>query len=363
LAAIIALLKALARALRRELRTFLSFKLNNLFLLAALIAYSAIVSGLKPWAATPFFLLLGSLMLFPMSSDPLARIPASRLALWPLSTRQRVALRLASVGLSPILWITLAFLALTRRFAIALLFLIVALTAQGLAAIGTRAAAFKPNLDPLRHVPRFPGRLGGLIRLNLRQLLSVLDFYAALLLAISAAAWRWFGAKADPEGFAPLAMLIALTLSTGTQASFGLDSDAGLTRYALLPLRGWQVLIAKDAAFFSLLLVLILPLGARAALGSGLTFGMMAIALGRYPSLILQPAQHRWRFAAGDFRFGAAQIILGSSMGFAQFRISNWFLIAACAVYLISLLAGAWYWDRVNRPENLLDGSRHPEPT
>ena len=353
MAAIIVLLKALARALHRELRTFFSFKLNNLFLLSALMAYTAIVSNMKPWAAVPFFLLLGLLMLFPMSSDPLAKIPPSRLSLWPLSGGQRFALRMTSLALSPILWITLAFLLFSGQMAVAIVFLVVALTAQGLAAIGMRAAALKPNLYPLRHLPRLPGRLGGLIRLNLRQLLSVLDFYATLVLAISAAAYRWFDAKADPEGFAPLAMLIALTLSTATQSSFSLDSDSGLTRYSLLPLRGWQVLAAKDAAFFAVLLVLILPLagGSTAALRAGLTFGFMAVALGRYPSLVLQPAQHRWRFTSGDFRFGALQIILGSSMGFAEFRLSGWFLPAAFAAYLVSLLAGARYWDWMNRPE------------
>lgn len=346
MAALFALLKALARAQRRELRTFLSFKLNNLFLFAALLAYSAIVSNMKPWAAAPFFCLLAFLMLFPMSSDPLAKIPRSRMALWPLSARQRLALRLASLALSPVLWIALAFLLFSGRFVFAFLFLVIALSAQGVAAISARVAAARPNLYPLRHVPRFPGKLGGLLRLNLRQLLSVLDFYAALLLAISATAWRWLSASANPEAFAPLAMLVALTVSTGAQASFGLDSDSGLTRYALLPLRGWQVLIAKDAAFFIVLLALILPLGSRAALGSGLTFGLMAVALGRYPSLVLQPEQQRWRFTSGDFRFGALQIVVGSSMGFAQSRMSNWFLIAAGAAYVISLLGGAWYWER-----------------
>jgi hypothetical protein len=262
---------------------------------------------------------------------------------------------LTSLALSPILWITLAFLLFSSRFAVAILFLVVALTAQGLAAIGARAAALRPSLYPLRHLPRLPGRLGGLIRLNLRQILSVLDFYAALVLAISAAAYRWLDAAADPEAFAPLAMLIALTLSTCTQSSFGLDSDSGLTRYSLLPLRGWQVLIAKDASFFTVLLVLILPLtgGSGAALSAGLTFSFMTVALGRYPSLVMQLRQQRWRFTSGDFRFGALQIILGSSMGFAEFRLSGWYLPAAIAAYLVSLLAGAWYWDWMNRPESV----------
>jgi len=350
LAALTLLLKTLARVVRRELRSFLSVGLNNFFLLAALMAYSAIVNGMAPWDSVPFFLLLSVLMLFPVSSDPLAKIPPSRLELWPFSTRERVALRVISFTASPILWIALALLVLSRRFALALLFLAIALPIQALTALATRATRSLPSLQPLRHIPRLPGRTGGLIRHNLRQLASVLDFYAALIMAISAAAYRWFDPKADPRGFAPLAMLIALVLSTPAQSSFGLESDSGLTRYALFPLQGWRVLLAKDAAFLIVTLILILPLWDIHAVGAAATFTFVAITLGRYPSLVLQPPQLRWRFASGNFRFSIAQLVLGATIGFAQIRTTPSLLPATCAAWLISLAAGARYWDKLHRP-------------
>lgn len=350
MAALTLLLRTLARAVRRELRSFLSVGLNNFFLLAALMAYSAIVSGMAPWDSVPFFLLLSVLMLFPMSSDPMAKIPPSRLELWPFTTRERIALRVISFAVSPILWIAVALLVLSRRFILALLFLVVAIIIQIIAAVAVRAARSLPALQPLRRIPRIPGRTGGLIRHNLRQLASILDFYAAFIMALSAAAYRWFDPKANPAGFAPLAILLALVMSTPSQSSFGLESDSGLTRYALFPLKGWRVLLAKDAALLIIILALVLPLWDIRALGAATTFTFTAIALGRYPSLVLQPPQLRWRFASGDFRFGAAQMILGATLSFAQIRTTPSLLIAAFAAYLISLVTGARYWDKLHRP-------------
>ncbi len=66
----------------------------------ALLVVGTSESGLPPWSAYPFFILMALPLLFPLSSDPLEKIPAERLASWPLSRRQRTALRLASLVLS-----------------------------------------------------------------------------------------------------------------------------------------------------------------------------------------------------------------------------------------------------------------------
>ena len=252
------------------------------------MAYSAIVSGMAPLGFPPFLpssrrtdavphVVRSTGEDSPQPSGTLAlhHPPARRLAPHQLRGQPHPLDRPRSPA--------------PRRFALALLFLAVALTIQAIAALATRAARSLPTLHPLRHIPRFPGRTGGLIRHNLRQLASVLDFYAALVIAISAAVYRWFDPKADPVGFAPLAVLIALVLSTVAQSSFGLESDSGLTRYALLPLQGWQVLLSKDAAFLIVTLTLILPLWDIHAAGAGLTFTFIAITLGRYPSLYATP--------------------------------------------------------------------------
>jgi hypothetical protein len=343
LAALTSILKALVRAERRELGTFLSVRLNNLFLFAALLAYSSLVSHMKPAAAMPFFLLLGLLMLFPMSSDPLGRAPASRMASWPLTAQQRWWLRMAALGMNPLLWIALVILAATRQVLAALLFLAVAMGARTLSLLGGRITRLMPASDPLRYIPQFPGKLGGLVRLSLRQILSVLDFYAALALAVGAIAYRWRSTHPEPDAFPFLAMLVALALSTYAQCQFGLDS--GLSRYLLFPLRGWQVLLAKDVAFLLVLSCLVAPLN----LGTGLTFGLAALAVGRWPSLARRLPQHRWRFTAGEVRFTVLQVVAATAFAVKESRSGPWFLLAAFVLYLVSLLLGGLYWEHMRR--------------
>ena len=46
-------------------------------------------------------------MFFPLSSDPLEKVPADRRKLWPLNRRDWLAVRIASLFLSPVVWIAL----------------------------------------------------------------------------------------------------------------------------------------------------------------------------------------------------------------------------------------------------------------
>jgi hypothetical protein len=342
LAAITAILKALRRVIKRDLQTIQSIKLNNFFLFAVLLTYSSLASQRAPWGAAPFLVLLGLLLLFPLSSDPLSKIPPVRLALWPLTRRDRRILRLASFGVSPALWLAVLILLLTSSVAIALLFLAVVVGVHSLSALGGLVVRRAPLFNLQRYVPQLPGRLGGMIRNNVRQMLSVLDLYVALTLSIAANAYRWLSPHPEPAAFPIMAVLVALALSTYPQCLFGLDSDSALARYRLLPLRGWQILLAKDAAYLAILLMLVLPLSP----GAGMTFGLAALAIGRYPSLALYSPQHRWRFTSGDFRFGVLQMLAGTGLGLAEHQIGEWFLLAAAVGYAASLYIGGRHWDR-----------------
>jgi hypothetical protein len=177
---VFAILKALSRAVKRDLATFESVKVNNFFLFVALLMYGALESGVKPASAEPFLLFLGFLLLFPLSSDPLDRIPPLRLASWPLTRGQRFALRLVSLGLSPVLWLTLAIMLLAAPL-LALFFLALAVGIQGLIVLCGRLTARVPVWNPQRHIPQLPGRLGGMIRNHVREMLSLLDPYLAAL--------------------------------------------------------------------------------------------------------------------------------------------------------------------------------------
>ena len=99
---------------------------------------------------------------------------------------------------------------------------------------------------------------------------------------------------------------MGIALSTWAQSGTDLDS----TRYRLLPLAPWRILLARDSAYLLVQIVLTLALSPVA----GLTFGMTALAIGRYPSLGSRLHQERWRFASGRVPFGAAQMILGAAL-------------------------------------------------
>jgi hypothetical protein len=149
----------------------------------------------------------------------------------------------------------------------------------------------------------------------------------------------------EPRALPIMAFLVGLALSTYAQCLFGLDSASGLTRYHLLPLRGWQILLAKDIAFLGILFVLVLPLSP----GAGLAFGLVAVVVGRYPSVAFRLPQKRWRFTSGDFRFGILQMVLATALGFAVHENGKWFFVAIAAAYMVSLCGGGWLWEREHR--------------
>src|SRR5205823_12599907 len=106
--------------------------------------------------------------------------------------------------------------------------------------------------------PNLPGPLNHLVRKNLREILSTLDFYCALILSLSAAGLRAAGAAMPADAFMAMALLVVLALASYAQCLFGLDGEGGLGRYGLLPLKGWRMLAAKDAAFLLVALALTL---------------------------------------------------------------------------------------------------------
>ena len=165
MAGIASVLRALGRAVWRDLRTLQSIMGNN-FCLFVLLLMQQVESALF------FLLILGLLLLFPLSADPLRKIPADRLMLWPLSPKQRLALRFTSVTLSPVAWITVGLLVKTQRLAVAVQFLAAAAIVQALVALGGRWRRKRRASMFCAGFPRPPGMLGGLIRKDLRQMLT-----------------------------------------------------------------------------------------------------------------------------------------------------------------------------------------------
>ena len=180
---------------------------------------------------------------------------------------------------------------------------------------------------------------------NAREMLSLLDPYLAILLSAAGCAYRLLNAHPDPAAFPILAFLVSLALSTYAQCLFGLDSASGVSRYRLLPLRGWQILAAKDIAFLAILFVLVLPLSP----GPGLTFGLVALAVGHFPSVGSHRPQRRWRFSSGRLVFGVVQVVGGAMLGGAESQQGPWFLLAAAAACGLSLWRCGRTWERAGR--------------
>lgn len=324
-----AILSALWTAVRRDAKTMGSFTGNNLFSVSVLflaLADRGVFLSLN--------VLIGLVLFFPLSTDPLRKIPPQRLAMWPISSGERWLLRLASPWLNPMTWI-LAILVLRRSVTMGLWAVIAGLFAIGFV---VPSLPWVQRLGAWRRLPHFPGPLDQLIRKNLREMLSTLDFYCGLLLSLGALIFRAKGTL-PRDAFFPLTMLVMLTLSSYAQSLFGLDGDGGLTRYRLLPLPGWQILAAKDAAFLLVSVVLCLPLSPL----PGLAAALMALAIGHAASINERSEQTRWRFSTGvSFGSGIVQVLIMALMAAATVYVSPFMLAACIAIYIWS----TWWYGR-----------------
>lgn len=322
-----AVLKWLARAAKRNRKTF-SFRGNNIFYTAI-----ALMFMLDPALAGILIVIMGVIVLLPMSSDPLRAIPPSRNGLWPLEASERRLLRFLSPFLNPMTWLVLG-LAIWKRVSWGLVAF-----AGGTVLTGFFLSARSPGRGNFwRLLPRFPSPLNQMIRKNLREMLSTLDFVTGVLIAVAAAGWRAAG-MLPKEAFFPFTFVAMLAISTCALSLFGLDGAPGLRRYSLLPVRGWQVLLAKDVAFIAIALLIALPLYIPGALAAAL----IALAVGHRASIQQMTPQHRWRFQTGpSFGDAITQIVTMTMAGAAVAYSSALFLAPCVAIWAISV----WWFGR-----------------
>jgi len=317
-------LAALATIGGRERKTFRSIASNNFFLITVIFLRQ---SGI-------FLYLIGAVVvLFPLSADPLRKIPPERLALWPLTRGERRKLRFLSPWINPLTWILAAFAAWAVKHS-------ESWTAFVAAAVLFGVGFFVPHVsgEPrfLRWIPPIGGQL---VRKNLREILLTLDFYLALVLSIAGLTYRLLMPQLPDEAVMVMTLLIVLAMSSYAQCLFGLESVAGLTRYQLLPIPGWRVIAQKDAAFLLVIVVLTTPLSPL----TGLAAGLAALTLGHAASVTERREQTRWRFSSGaSFGHGFTQVIAMMGAGVTAYRISPLILIpcfAGCA-------GSAWWLGR-----------------
>jgi hypothetical protein len=287
--------------------------------------------------AVGFLYLLGALVvLFPLSTDPLRKIPPERLAIWPLSAVEHRRLRLLTPWLNPVTWglAALAIWALRHTESFSLLAL-----AAGLFAIGFFVPSVSGEPVFLRWIPAPGGAFVQLVRKSLREMMLTLDFYLALLLGVSALAYRLYVPAFPEEGRMVMTLLIVLALSSYAQCLFGLESKGGLTRYRLMPIEGWEILAAKDVAYLLVILVVTAPLSAI----TGLAAGLAALAVGHAASLQEGREQTRWRFSSGaSFNNGVTQVLAIAGAGVTAYRITPLILLPC----VLACAGSAWWYGR-----------------
>ncbi len=309
-------LRALWKALRREQESLLKFPANNLYYAAI-----AFLVMLDPAVMMFVAIVAGVVLFFPLSTDPLRRIPASRFQLWPLEPRERRLLRMLSPWLNPMTWIVAGF-ALWRGVSLGLGALVAALFLVGFLSpklgLSGRGRSWALPLP-------FPGPLAELIRKDLRSLVRTLDFYCALIVGGAAAAYRIAGLL-PADAYLPGTLLAMLCISTCAQTLFGLDGRAGLTRYRLLPIPGWQILLAKDVAFILVSVAFTLALSPLA----GFAAALAALAAARYPAIRERRAQLRWRLQSGTSFGGALTQILAMVGAASAVHLYSPLLLAPC---------------------------------
>jgi hypothetical protein len=145
----LAILRALALAYRRDWTAFQSLAGNNFFLITVFLLRQA---------GAFVYLIIGLVLLFPLSTDPLRKIPASRLALWPLERRERWLLRAVSPWINPLTWVIAALAVWTarRNVTLGLWALVAGLFAAGFALSSLPAGT---SQGMWRRVPEFRGPL------------------------------------------------------------------------------------------------------------------------------------------------------------------------------------------------------------
>jgi hypothetical protein len=162
-------------------------------------------------------------------------------------------------------------------------------------------------------------------------------------LSLAAAGYRLFSTRVDSEAFFGVSVLVVLALSTIAQALLALDGPSGFVRYQLMPLRGWQVLLAKDLPLLGIAVLFTASLSPLTALSSMLA----ALAVGHHPSVVKPRQQRRWRFASGaGIELSILQIVLMIGAGTVVHRVNALLIGVAALAWLASLVFYGYVLER-----------------
>jgi len=198
----------------------------------------------------------------------------------------------------------------------------------------------------------FPGRFGGLLRKEQYELRKLVDVWPGLLLVLAVSAMSLFN-PLSPAVRQSVIVLVFVMDTNMIMNGFGLDTSAGLTRYAILPLRGKEVLLVKNLGLTLLVAAQLAPLIAIAVWRSGpLEAGVEAVvaailllshlAWGNLVSVTEPFKMQFYRMASsGSPLTSMAGSTIGSAPGvlvlFLLYSESRWFVAAPPSILLLTL--------------------------
>lgn len=342
MAQILALLFLLKKLALKELSSVSSVGFNN-FLFWILFIVTAANERPKAafWSTLLFQIVLLAPLVVTVSVDTQHRLPPERVATWPLTGTQRLLLSSVSFAFNPLFIVLFLGYLFWMGLAAGVFFLLLALIVHG-AVYAVGRLPFELRTPAGLNISRAPVRVSGIAQEMWLELQGTLDFWVALLIAVGGTLYRLFGRAPESEAFTVLSLLVGIAMSTIAQRMLCLDEGRALLRYRLLPIAGWKLLVTQDMTFLIPLAVMVSLLSLR----TGVAFGLVAIAVGRYPSLRQRANQRRWRFVGGDPRFGVAQVLLGGLAGIGAARTGLWVLAVAFSIYLVSIFWGEFLWKR-----------------
>lgn len=322
------LLISIWKADRRNRKSLASFSSNNLFYLGMALLLFSDRSG-----ALFFFVIIGVLLFLPAAADPLRSVPSERLALWPIPSRQHGLMRVITPWFNPLSWLLVALL-IWRGVTVGLWAILAGGFALGFVGPSRLLSGKRFRAFP---APALGGSLSLLVRKNVRQLFSTLDVYAGGIMALLATGFRAAGRMPD-EAMLPATLLSLLLMSTGAQSLFGLDGG-GLVRYRLMPLRGWQILVAKGTGFGVIGVLITLGLAPVA----GFCAVCMMLAVGHFASVVHPRPERAWTLQTSpSLGSSLVQIAAMIAAGIGASRLP-WVAVPVC---VLAYALSTWIFGR-----------------
>jgi len=218
------------------------------------------------------------------------------------------------------------------------------------------AGATRSSVRRSRRAAWLPGRLGPLIRKEHRAVLRMPELWMGLLPVVVAVVYSFTALASPTLPLLAVALTCALNLNL-TSNSFGLDRPAALTRYLILPIRGRDLLLAKNVGLAGALAMQVAPLLAVAAWqgGGGELVGALVVtgvsllghlAWGNIVSVFEPRRAEPYRFVQGpDPVTALINMALGAApgMGVIVSRLSASPLVPV-GIAAIVLGTIAWYY-------------------